>query len=207
MREIFLSRKESFPMETNINMNNNEIENINLSTAGHQAANKIYVDNNTNNKADLTITTTQIFQSRVQVPDFNQSSHSGLDVANINYINNKFLNKNTGGVMQNPITFQSSLSNNKKQINNFGTPQFNSSATNKQYVDSEISKISIDLPNFIKKDGSVSMVSDLNMGNNFIENVKTPLKNNDGANKTYVDKMVEKSHLSGSHKKMHSNTF
>ena len=113
MREIFLSRKESFPMETNINMNNNKIENINLPTAGHQAANKIYVDNNTNNKADLT-KTTQIFQSRVQVPDFNQSSHSGLDAANINYINNKFLNKNTGGVMQNPITFQSSLSNNKK---------------------------------------------------------------------------------------------
>ena len=47
------------------------------------------------------------------------------------------------------------------------------------------------------------MESDLNMGNNLIENVKTPLKNTDGVNKAYVDEMIEKSHLNGSHKKMH----
>ena len=82
IREIFLSRKEAFPMETASNMNNNKIERISPPTAGHQAANKDYVDNNVNNKADLTKTTTQIFQSRIQIPDFQQASYTGSDVVN-----------------------------------------------------------------------------------------------------------------------------
>ena len=45
-REIFLSRKESFPMETDININNNIIQNVATPTTGHQATNKDYVDNN-----------------------------------------------------------------------------------------------------------------------------------------------------------------
>ena len=110
--------------------------------------------------------------------------------------------------MKNPITFLSSLPDNQKQIHNLGIPKFNSSAANKRYVDSEIGKIPIlDSSKFIKKDGSVSMESDLNMGNNLIENVKTPLKNTDGVNEVYVDEKIEKSHLRGSYKKMHSNTF
>ena len=36
--------------------------------------------------------------------------------------------------MQNPIQFNSDLDNNKRQIHNLGTPQFNSSAANKSYV-------------------------------------------------------------------------
>ena len=49
-REIFLSRKESFPMEDAIDMNNHEIENLPLLIAGHEARNKDYVDNNFLNK-------------------------------------------------------------------------------------------------------------------------------------------------------------
>ena len=45
-REIFLSRKESFPMETDINMNNNFIQNIATPTSSHQGVNKGYCDYN-----------------------------------------------------------------------------------------------------------------------------------------------------------------
>ena len=45
-REIFLSRRESFPMQADINMNNNFIQNIAAPTSSHQATNKGYCDYN-----------------------------------------------------------------------------------------------------------------------------------------------------------------
>ena len=45
-REIFLSRKESFPMQADINMNNNFIQNIATPTSSHQVTNKGYCDYN-----------------------------------------------------------------------------------------------------------------------------------------------------------------
>ena len=44
--EIFLSRKESFPMQADINMNNNFIQNVATPTSSHQGANKGYCDYN-----------------------------------------------------------------------------------------------------------------------------------------------------------------
>ena len=98
-------------------------------------------------KADLSKTTTQTFQGRIQVPDFDPSSHSESDIVNLKDINNTFLNKNKGGVLKNPITFLSSLLNNQKQISNLGTPQYNSSAANKSYVDETIAQSQIDSSN------------------------------------------------------------
>ena len=124
-----------------------------------------YVENSVTNKADLTKTTTQTFRGRVQIPDFNSSSHNGSDIVNLRYLNSNFLNKNSGGVLNNPISFLISLPNNKKQIHNLGLPQFSSSAANKAYVDSELAKISgssgvSDTSQFIKKTGS-TMSGDL----------------------------------------------
>ena len=45
-REIFLSRQESFPMQADINMKNNFIQNIATPTSSHQATNKGYCDYN-----------------------------------------------------------------------------------------------------------------------------------------------------------------
>ena len=124
-----------------------------------------YVENSVTNKADLTKTTTQKFQGRIQVPDFNTSSSSNSDLVNLRYIESKYLNKEKGGTLRNLISFHTSLSNSKKQIINLGTPQFGSSAANKSYVDTEISKISgasgiPDVSQFIKKTGS-TMSGDL----------------------------------------------
>ena len=246
-REIFLSRQESFPMQADINMNNNFIQNIATPTSSHQgvnkgycdynflnrqkggrimgslsmnqndlfeipapkyessAANKNYVDNQMGTKADLSKTTTQTFQGRVQVPDFNSRGHNGSDIVNLRYIDGIFLNKKTGGTLNNPLTFLSSLPSNQRQIHNIGSPQFISSAANKQYVDGEIGKIaSVDTTQFIKKDGSVSMAADLDMGTHKIINVGQPTTDTDAASKGYIDNTLAESHLTSSHK---SNEF
>ena len=246
-REIFLSRRESFPMQADINMNNNFIQNIATPTSSHQvvnkgycdynflnrqkggrimaslsmnqndlfeipapkyessAANKNYVDNQIGTKADLSKTTTQTFQGRVQVPDFNSGGHNGSDIVNLRYIDGIFLNKKTGGTLNNPLTFLSSLPSNQRQIHNIGSPQFISSAANKQYVDGEIGKIaSVDTTQFIKKDGSVPMAADFDMGTHKIINVGQPTTVTDAASKGYIDNTLAESHLTSSHK---SNEF
>ena len=137
-REIFLSKKEGGRMEQHIDMGGLNIVNLKSPAASNHASNKVYVDNSVKNKADLSKTTTQTFQGRVQVPDFNSGQHNGSDVVNLRYIDGIFLNKKTGGTLSNPISFLSSLPNNQKQIHSLGAPQYNSSATNKQYVDNSV---------------------------------------------------------------------
>ena len=143
----FIKKDGSVLMEADLDMNNNFITNLKSPTASNHASNKVYVDNSVKNKADLSKTTTQTFQGRVQVPDFDPSSHSESDIVNLKDINNTFLNKNKGGVLKNPITFLSSLLNNQKQINNLGTPRYNSSAANKSYVDETLAQSQIDSSN------------------------------------------------------------
>ena len=167
----------------------------------NNAMNKQYVDITIRTKADLLQTATQSFKSRVQIPDFKPLSHSGFDIVNLKYMNNTFLSKSIGGVMKNPITFLNSLPDNKKQIHNLGIPQYDSSAINRRYVIQEIAKIpKFDQTQYIKKDGSISMGANLDMSNNLIENVKTPLKVTDGANKGYIDEKLSKPHIISSHK-------
>ena len=192
LREIFLSRKESFPMDTDINMNNNFIQNVKDPFNADDGVNKNYVDNQMGTKADLSKTTTQTFQGRVQVPNFNSISHNGADIVNLQYINNLFLNKKTGGTMNYPISFLSSLPNNQKQIHNIGSPQFTSSATNKQYVDTEITKVhqNLDLSPFLKIDGTRAMTGNLDMDNYLINKVGEPVNSDDVATKNYVDTEV-----------------
>ena len=143
----FIKKDGSVLMEANLDMNNQFITNIKDPVNADHGVNKKYVDNQLGTKADLSKTTTQTFQGRIQVPDFDPSSHSESDIVNLKDINDTFLNKNKGGVMKNPITFLSSLPNNQKQINNLGTPRYNSSAANKSYIDETLAQSHIDSSN------------------------------------------------------------
>ena len=156
-REIFLSRRESFPMQADINMNNNFIQNIATPTSSHQVTNKGYCDYN-------------------------------------------FLNRQKGGVLMGP------LSMNRNDLTGIpDTPKFGYSAVNKNYVDGEIGKIaSVDTTQLIKKDGSVPMAADFDMGTHKIINVGQPTTVTDAATKGYIDKTLAESHLFSSHK---SNEF
>ena len=138
--------------DSDLDMNDHRIKNSLEPINNKDLTTKNYVDNQMGTKADLSKTTTQTFQGRVQVPDFNSGGHNGSDIVNLRYIDGIFLNKKTGGTLNNPITFLSSLPSNQKQIHNIGSPQFNSSAANKQYIDGEIGKIaSVDTTQFIKR--------------------------------------------------------
>ena len=143
----FIKKDGSVLMEANLDMNNQFITNIKDPVNADHGVNKKYVDNQLGTKADLSKTTTQTFQGRIQVPDFDPSSHSESDIVNLKEINNTFLNKKKGGVMKNPITFLSSLPNNQKQINNLGTPRYNSSAANKSYIDEMLAQSHINSSN------------------------------------------------------------
>ena len=146
-REIFLSRQESFPMQADINMNNNFIQNIATPTSSHQATNKGYCDYN-------------------------------------------FLNRQKGGMLM------GSLSMNQNDLFEIPAPKYGSSAANKNYVDGEIGKIaSVDTTQLIKKDGSVPMAADLDMGTHKIIRLASPTDNSDAANKQYIDEELLKSHL------------
>ena len=156
-REIFLSRQESFPMQADINMNNNFIQNIATPTSSHQVTNKGYCDYN-------------------------------------------FLNRQKGGVLMGP------LSMNRNDLTGIpDTPKFGYSAVNKNYVDGEIGKIaSVDTTQLIKKDGSVPMAADFDMGTYKMINVGQPTTVTDAATKGYIDNTLAESHLTSSHK---SNEF
>ena len=84
---------------------------------------------------------------------------------------------------QNPMTFDLNV-NNHKIINLRDTTgsSFDSEAVNKKYVDAEIAKIpSANISSFLKKDGTVAMTGDLNMGTNKIKNLGTPTTNENDA--------------------------
>ena len=88
--------------------------------------------------------------------------------------------------------------NNNDLIRIPDNPKFSSSAVNKKYVDAELAKIST--LQFIKKDGTVAMATNLDLGNNLIKNVKTPTADTDAANKRYIDRIVSESHVETSDK-------
>ena len=148
-REIFLSRQESFPMQADINMNNNFIQNIATPTSSHQVTNKGYCDYN-------------------------------------------FLNRQKGGVLMGP------LSMNRNDLTGLpDTPKFGYSAVNKNYIDTEITKVhqNLDLTPFFRKDGQRAMTGNLNMDGNKIIRLASPTDNSDAANKQYIDEELLKSHL------------
>ena len=147
-REIFLSRKESFPMQADINMNNNFIQDVATPTTSHQGVNKGYCDYN-------------------------------------------FLNRQKGGVIMGPLSM-----NRNDLIGIPDTPKYGYSAVNKNYVDGEIGKIaSVDTTQLIKKDGSVPMAADLDMGTHKISNVVNPEFDTDVVNKQYLENKLIESHL------------
>ena len=94
---------------------------------------------------------------------------------------------------------------NRNDLTGIPAPKYGSSAANKNYVDGEIGKIaSVDTTQLIKKDGSVPMAADFDMGTHKIINVGQPTTITDAATKGYIDNTLAKSHLTSSHK---SNEF
>ena len=80
-------------------------------------------------------------------------------------------------------------------------PNIASQAANKKYVDDEIAKIPTpNLSTYLKKDGSVGMTGNLDMGNKQIKTVAKPTDDTDAVTKKYFEDKLEQSHLVTSHK-------
>ena len=106
VREIFASRKETFPMETSLDMNNNVIENIAEATSDHQALRKSQLDNalvNVNNdlsdKADKSYVDTEITKvhQNLDLAPFIKKDGSRAMTGNLNMSEHKIVS------LQDPI--------------------------------------------------------------------------------------------------------
>ena len=200
-REIFLSRQESFPMQPDINMNNNFIQNIATPTSSHQATNKGYCDYNflSRQKGGVLMSSLSMNQNGLfEIP----APKYGNSAVNKNYVDTEitkvhqnldltpFLRKDGQRAMT------GSLNMNGNQIIRLKEPVSSSDASTKGYTDRKIDNIQkIDTTLFIKKDGSVPMAADLDMGTHKISNVVNPEFDTDVVNKQYLENKLIESHL------------
>ena len=152
--------------------------------------NKKYIDQ----KLDMKTTILQKLKSRLQVPDFDGSKTNQSDVPNLKYLSLKYLNKEAGGQLQNSILFNSFHPDEKRQIYYLGKPLYNTSATNKEYVDSELQN-KADSNKVMLIDGTQAMEADLDMGGYIIKNITEPKFDSDCVNKKYLVDYIGKSHI------------
>ena len=184
-REIFLSRKESFPMQTDINMGNNFLQNVATPTSSHQGANKGYCDYNFLNKqkggvlmGSLSMNQNDLFE--IPAPKY------GSSAANKNYVDSKIP---SGFVKKAGDQMSGDLDMNAHLLKNVGLNLSDeSSAVPRSYVDS-FANSAIHNP----------LASDLNANNFQIKKLKAPTDAQDAANKQYLDTALLKSHLTSSY--------
>ena len=205
-REIFLSRQESFPMQADINMNNNFIQNIATPTSSHQVTNKGYCDYNFLNRQKGGVLMGPLSMNRNDLTGIPDTPKFGYSAVNKNYVDGEITKIDTTQFVKKVgDTMTGALNMNGNQIIRLKEPVSSSDASTKGYTDRKIDNIQkIDTTLFIKKDGSVPMAADFDMGTHKIINVKQPTSNTDVATKGYLDNTLAESHLTSSHK---SNEF
>ena len=180
-REIFISRKETFPMETSLDMNNNVIENIAEAISGHEALRKsqlddalVIVNNDLSDKADKSYVDTKLDKIITKDINLNNKQLTNLgfnindpgDVVNLGFTDQKYLQK----------VSDSNLNMDDHRVINSLQPINSRDLTTKNYVDSGLNA----------KLDKVSN-SDLNMNGSYIKNV--------GINLSYDTTAVPKSYV------------
>ena len=153
-REIFLSRKESFPMETDINMNNNFIQNVATPTSSHQATNKGYCDYNFFNRQKGGVIMGPLSMNQNDIIEIPDTPKFGYSAVNKNYVDGKFVKK-TGDQMSGDLD----MGGNK--INNVGTPDTNENdaAVNVGFFNIKLNASNANLTNAYKQYVDQSHVS------------------------------------------------
>ena len=205
-REIFLSRQESFPMQADINMNNNFIQNIATPTSSHQVTNKGYCDYNFLNRQSGGVLMGPLSMNRNDLTGIPDTPKFGYSAVNKNYVDGEI--SKIPGTDTSPFlkidgsrAMTGNLDMGDHSIQKVGDPANSDDVATKNYVDAEIGYISTP---FLKLDGTRAMTGVLNMNDQKISNLKMPEFNTDAANKQYIDNTLAESHLTSSHK---SNEF
>ena len=189
-REIFLSRQESFPMQADINMNNNFIQNIATPTSSHQVTNKGYCDYNFLNRQKGGVLMGPLSMNRndlTGIPDTPKFGHSAV---NKNYVDAKIPSvdstqfvKKAGDRMIGDLDMDSHF------VKNDGINlSDDTTVVPRSYVDS-FANSAIHNP----------LERDLYASNFQIKQLKIPTDVQDAINKNYFDEELLKSHLLPSH--------
>ena len=208
-REIFLSRQESFPMQADINMNNNFIQNIATPTSSHQVTNKGYCDYNFLNRQKGGVLMGPLSMNRndlIEIPDTPKFGHSAVNKKYVDAVNFRSMTATLRGFriglnrsfvhLDGSEAMIGNLDMGDHSIQKVGDPVNSDDVATKNYVDAEIGYISTP---FLKLDGTRAMTGVLNMNDHKISNLKMPEFNTDAANKQYIDEALSKSHLVSSH--------
>ena len=172
-REIFLSRRESFPMQADINMNNNFIQNVATPTSSHQVTNKGYCDYNFLNRQKGGVLMGPLSMNQNDLIGIPDTPKFGYSAVNKNYVDGEITKIDTTQFVKKVgDTMTGVLNMNGNKIKNVGTPYTheNDAAVNVGFFNTELSASN--------------------------SNVFTQITNN---YKQYVNEELLKSHLVSSH--------
>ena len=196
-REIFLSRQESFPMQADINMNNNFIQNIATPTSSHQVTNKGYCDYNFLNRQSGGVLMGPLSMNRNDLTGIPDAPKFGYSAVNKNYVDGEI--SKIPGTDTSPFlkidgsrAMTGNLDMGDHSIQKVGDPVNSDDVATKNYVDAEIGYISTP---FLKINGSRAMTGILNMNTHKISNVVNPEFDTDVVNKQYLENKLIESHL------------
>ena len=148
-REIFLSRQESFPMQADINMNNNFIQNIATPTSSHQATNKGYCDYNFLNRQKGGVLMGPLSMNRNDLTGIPDTPKFGFSAVNKNYVDGEIAKIPQSGGNVDTSSFvkldgsramTGNLNMYNHKIENLNTPTNFTDAVNKQYIDETLLK-------------------------------------------------------------------
>ena len=140
-REIFLSRRESFPMQADINMNNNFIQNIATPTSSHQVTNKGYCDYNFLNRQSGGVLMGSLSMNRNDLTGIPDTPKFGYSAVNKNYVDAEIGHISTPFLKLDGTRAMTGVLNmNDQKISNLKMPEFNTDAANKQYIDEKLLK-------------------------------------------------------------------
>ena len=189
-REIFLSRQESFPMQADINMNNNFIQNIATPTLSHQVTNKGYCDYNFLNRQKGGVIMGPLSMNQNDLTGIPDTPKFGYSAVNKNYVDAKIPSvdstqfvKKAGDQMIGDLDMDSHF------VKNVGINlSDDSTVVPRSYVDS-FANSAIHNP----------LERDLYASNFRIKQLKIPTDVQDAINKKYFDEELLKSHLLPSH--------
>ena len=189
----FLDRDGSYPMKGNLNMDNNRIFNLPTPNGSNQPTPLAFTDlkylhaNGTNKMTNnLNMDNKKIINLRPPTDP--------TDAATKKYVDDSTPDLSDYLEKDGSVAMTGSLKMNQHKIIGLAEPTFLTHAATKQYVDTSISTAVVgvagripDTTDFLKKDGSVSMTGNLNLGNKKIVDLATPTSNTDAATKKYVD--------------------
>ena len=187
-REIFLSRQESFPMQADINMNNNFIQNIATPTSSHQVTNKGYCDYNFLNRQKGGVLMGPLSMNRNDLIETPKFGHSAV---NKKYVDGEITKIDTTPFVKldGSRAMTDNLDMGSHFVKNVGINlSDDSTVVPRSYVDS-----------FANSPIHNPLERDLYASNFQIKQLKIPTDVQDAINKKYFDEELLKSHLLPSH--------